>query len=121
MTNDAFQAQPIAISPNGQKPRAAVGLSENGETLIFLAINAGSALPNGEDLKQTGKFYKALRDLGAYNALNLDGAGSAELILKELDADAALLYTKASDERNAAGKVCSKRFYRPLPIVMGVE
>jgi len=123
MNNGAFVAQPIAISPNGAKPRAAVGLSQDGETLIFIAINEGTALNNGEDLKETGKFYKALDDLGAYNALNLDGAGSAQLILMEADADVALLRTKASDVRNSGqgGGDCPKRFYRPIPVVMGVE
>ncbi len=115
-----FVAQPNAISPNGTKPRAAVGISQDGKTLIFLAINGGGE-NLGDDLKETGKFYKTLGDLGAYSALNLDGSGSAQLVLQKLDADNPLLATKPSDIRNKLNKVCSKKFFRPIPIVIGIE
>jgi len=121
MHNNRFVVQPPAISPGLARPRTAVGISRDGNQLIFLSINVGRST-HGEDLTAQGSFYTALEALGAHDVLNLDGGGSAQLVLSEIGGGAPVLNTLPSDVRDVpAHTACAQRFYRPVPVVIGVE
>lgn len=60
-------------------PRTAVGLSEDGRTLIILVVDGRSALSTGMTCAELSEL---LMELGAHDALNLDGGGSSALWIR---------------------------------------
>ena len=64
-------------------PRSAVGVSRNGRYLILMAIDGRQ--PGYSESASTGETAEWMRMLGAYNALNLDGGGSAALVIEGPD------------------------------------
>ncbi|WP_340562402.1 phosphodiester glycosidase family protein [Streptomyces sp. GSL17-111] len=65
---------------NAPAPRTAVGLTADGGTLHLLTVDGRQAASGGVTLTALGRM---MRDLGAYQALNLDGGGSATLLARE--------------------------------------
>lgn len=81
------------VGPKARHPRTAVGVSADGRTLIILTIDgrqpahsAGVTLPELADL---------MLELGAHDALNLDGGGSTSFYLRR--ADGTLVTNQPSD------------------------
>lgn len=71
------------VAPNVRHPRTAAGVTADGHTLILLAIDGrqpahsvGVTLPELADL---------MIELGAHDALNLDGGGSTSFYLRRAD------------------------------------
>jgi hypothetical protein len=64
-------------------PRSAVGVSRNGRYLILMAIDGRQ--PGYSESASTSETAEWMRMLGAYNALNLDGGGSAALVIEGPD------------------------------------
>ncbi|MDR3147009.1 MAG: phosphodiester glycosidase family protein [Treponema sp.] len=62
--------------------RSAVGISADGRTLYLLAINGGLLTKRGATEAETALL---LKQLGAHDALNLDGGGSSALVLRFAD------------------------------------
>jgi hypothetical protein len=67
--------------------RSAAGLSADGTTLYLLAINGGRLMNRGATEAETALI---LKQLGARDALNLDGGGSSALVLRFPDGLAVL-------------------------------
>ncbi|WP_247745423.1 phosphodiester glycosidase family protein [Streptomyces oryzae] len=65
---------------NTTAPRTAVGFSKDGGTMHVLTVDGRQAASGGVTLTELGLMMK---DLGAYNALNLDGGGSSTLLARE--------------------------------------
>ena len=59
--------------------RSAAGISADGRTLYLIAINGGRLLNRGATEAETALI---LKQLGANDALNLDGGGSSALVLR---------------------------------------
>ncbi|MBH9552622.1 phosphodiester glycosidase family protein [Inhella gelatinilytica] len=59
-------------------PRTALGLSADGQTLVLLLVEGRRAGVPGLSLAETARH---LRELGAWQGLNLDGGGSSSLLL----------------------------------------
>lgn len=57
-------------------PRTAVGFDEDGDTAYFVVVDGRQAVSVGMPLSELGQLMK---DLGADDALNLDGGGSSQL------------------------------------------
>ena len=80
-------------SPNGSVARTGIGITEDGNELIIATIdNSGSYKGVSQEL-----FGLILKDLGAYNAINLDGGGSTTMAVKPVDKQAAEVVNKPSD------------------------
>ena len=62
----------------GIAPRTAIGQRRDG-TVIFLVINGRIPTSIGADMND---LYDVMRKYGAYNAANLDGGSSSELLIK---------------------------------------
>lgn len=80
--------------PPGNHPRAAVGLDRDEKRLFFIAIDGNQ--PNyseGASLIETAEF---LRDWSAWDAIQLDGGGSASLAHRTPQGHPALLNTPAN-------------------------
>jgi hypothetical protein len=59
-------------------PRTAVGLTRGGDTLLLVTVDGRSARSIGMTFEELGA---ALRSLGAWDALNLDGGGSTAMVV----------------------------------------
>lgn len=64
---------------NGRAPRSAVGVSQYGD-YIFAVVDGRQAHSKGCTLQEWASIL--LNDFGAVNAINLDGGGSTELVIK---------------------------------------
>lgn len=62
-------------------PRTALGLSEDGKTMYWLVIDGRQ--PGYSEGAKTRETAQILKDLGAYNGINLDGGGSSTLAIEE--------------------------------------
>ena len=62
-------------------PRTAVGLSQDEKTLILVLVDGRQ--PNYSDGATLNELAQILLDVGAYNALNLDGGGSVTLVIDD--------------------------------------
>jgi hypothetical protein len=65
---------------DGKLARTAVGISRDGDTLILATVNSPSTSQGttGMNLEQLAAF---MRSMGAYQAMNFDGGGSASMAL----------------------------------------
>lgn len=79
---------------NTAAPRTAVGFSKDGRTMHVLTVDGRQAASGGVTLTELGVMMK---DLGAYNALNLDGGGSSTLLAREPGARKLRLENSPSD------------------------
>lgn len=76
------EGQPVtdfSLNISGRHPRSALGFSEDNKTLYLVTIDGRSG--NFTGMTQTELAY-LMSEAGAYNAINLDGGGSSELIAK---------------------------------------
>jgi len=66
---------------SGQLARTAVGISRDGRTLMLATVSSGSRSMNriGMTLAQLASF---MRNLGAWDAINFDGGGSATMAIR---------------------------------------
>jgi len=103
--------QPEAITPNLPRPRTAMGLSVDGKRLYILTVNSGSD-SKGATLREMSD---TIRGLGAYQALTMDGSGSAQFQYT----NAAGRETKTAPSDTLEG--LNGYYYRPVPVVLGVR
>ncbi len=92
------------IDVRGAHPRSGIGISENGKELILVTIDGRDTSFKGVSQEMFGYI---LRELGAYNALNLDGGGSTTMAIKTVDDTRATVVNKPSDggERRVVNSV----------------
>jgi len=65
---------------NTKSPRTAVGSSRSGKELLLVTVDGRQNSSLGMTLTETANL---MIDLGAYNALNLDGGGSTTMVARE--------------------------------------
>ncbi|MGO1485881.1 MAG: phosphodiester glycosidase family protein, partial [Brevibacterium aurantiacum] len=92
-------------------PRTAVGISKDGSELFVATIDGRSESSGGMSLDDMGEFFS---DIGAHNAINLDGGGSTTMLAREAGADAPALQNDPSDgEERSVGNALV--FYSDAP------
>lgn len=119
LRNGAYVTQPSAITPNEKRPRTAVGLSADGNTLYLVVVNPGhddSSLPGGTTLEGLADY---LNSLGADDALTLDGSGSSQLYFYD-PKTGKKFQTKPSDT-DCPGLFATNPCYRPVPVFLGIQ
>jgi hypothetical protein len=84
----------LVADPGARAPRSVVGLSADGLTFFLLAINGRSAASRGATLAEAAKL---LQELGASDALNLDGGGSTAMVLQDSATGVHFLANQPSD------------------------
>lgn len=82
------------INNKGNEPRSGIGINKEQTELILVTIDGRDASFKGVSQEMFGAI---LRELGAYNALNLDGGGSTTMAIKPADEDKASVVNKPSD------------------------
>ncbi|GMG95565.1 phosphodiester glycosidase family protein [Tepidimicrobium xylanilyticum] len=82
------------INIAGKHPRTGIGITKDRKELIIATID-------GRDSSFVGVsqeiFGAILKDLGAYDAINLDGGGSTTMVIKPVDEQVAKVINKPSD------------------------
>ncbi len=96
-------------------PRSAVGLSEDGNTLLLVAVDGRQeGHSRGATLAELGELMKAF---GAADALNLDGGGSTALVVKDRTTG---VFTVANRPSGLAADLPGLPAERPVVDVLGV-
>ena len=78
----------------GTHPRTAVGISKDGTELYVMVLDGRSNKSRGMNLTEIGEL---LRDMGAHNALNLDGGGSSAMSARVAGDDGPKIWNTPSD------------------------
>jgi hypothetical protein len=100
-----IQARKLAVSDEAglirtRHPRTAVGIADGGATLVLVVVDgrrAGEA--TGLSLTELGQI---MLDMGCHDALNLDGGGSSELVMREPKNGQLQVVNRPSDNRERA-------------------
>lgn len=81
--------------------RTSIGLSEDGRTMYLVSVDGKQAHSRGMTLTE---FAELMDDLGAHDALNIDGGGSSTLVVREPGTDERTVVNSPSDgtERSVA-------------------
>lgn len=88
-----------AVGFRGVNPRTAAGFAANGRRLLLVVIDGRqTGYSAGTTTRETAAL---MRDLGARNALNLDGGGSTAMVVRDATSGQVRLVNKPSD---AAGE-----------------
>lgn len=74
------QATRTNIVDNGVHPRTGIGINQEGTEIILVTVDGRVATSNGMSQKT---FSELMKNLGAYQALNLDGGGSTTMVTRE--------------------------------------
>lgn len=85
------EKDPLATATH---PRTAIGVSKDGSKVFAIVLDGRSADSHGMTLPELGQLFK---DLGAYNAVNLDGGGSSAMIAREAGSDGPAVWNTPSD------------------------
>lgn len=80
--------------PSGNHPRTGIGISKDRTEIILVTIDGRDTSFKGVSQSMFGAIMK---ELGAYNAINLDGGGSTTMALKPLGENKATVVNKPSD------------------------
>ena len=78
----------------GNHPRTGIGISKDGNELILATIDGRDVSFKGVEQNVFGAIFK---ELGAYNAINLDGGGSTTMAVKPIGEEVAKVVNKPSD------------------------
>lgn len=82
------------INSAGNEPRTGVGINQDQTELILVTIDGRDSSFKGVSQEMFGAI---LKELGAYNGLNLDGGGSSTMAIKPIGEDKAAVVNKPSD------------------------
>lgn len=100
VAGDQYLVRGGEVQVTGQQvpfyPRSGIGFSRDGREMV-LALVDGRQL-NSTGITNTQDFARLLSDLGAFDALQLDGGGSATMVVREPPAPAARVVNSPSDD-----------------------
>ncbi len=82
------------INSKGNEPRTGIGINQDKSEVILVTIDGRDSSFKGVSQEMFGAI---LRELGAYNAINLDGGGSTTMAIKPKGEDKAIVVNKPSD------------------------
>ena len=70
---------PITHNVSGYNPRTAIGTDKTGKIIYIVTVDGRQTLSKGVTLEELAEI---MLEIGCYNALNLDGGGSTNLVAK---------------------------------------
>jgi len=78
----------------GRHPRTAVGVSEDGKTIYMVVVDGRQSHSIGMTMQELAQL---MLEIGAYNALAMDGGGSSTLASREPGTESIVVQNKPSD------------------------
>lgn len=95
--------------------RTAVGISRDGSKIFFVSIDGRKADGDGMTFLELGEL---LRDLGAWNAINLDGGGSTTLVGRPMGTKSPVMLNRPSDgtQRKVSNALVIRSKAAPAPL-----
>lgn len=91
---DGRRVQDFSLKIPGRHPRTAVGITRDKKQLIFITIDGRTSSYVGATQEELAD---VLLGLGAYDAINMDGGGSTEMIIRDIgDKDFTIANTPSS-------------------------
>lgn len=111
LTDGTVPDLPAGDLEDTEHPRTAVGISKDGSELFVTTIDGRSESSGGMSLEDVGEFFS---DIGAHNAVNLDGGGSTTMLARTAGKDAPVVQNEPSDgeQRTVANALV---FYSDAP------
>ena len=91
---------PESSFAKSRHPRTAVGLADDGKTMILVVVDGRNA--NRAVGMSLAELTVLMRDLGCRDALNLDGGGSSELLIRDPNSGQLQVRNRPSDGRERA-------------------
>lgn len=92
---------PADLDRRGPYPRVAIGFGSGGRTLLLVVADGRQATSSG--FLRTIDFAQLLKDLGAEEALHLDGGGSATMAARQPSRDRVEVVNSPSDGAEGTG------------------
>ncbi len=89
--------------------RTGVGISQDGKTLYIVVIQNGASFTGSLGGLTAGELASYLKDLGAYNAINLDNSGSSQFIYDKNDGSPIIKTLPGDKDPNSMDS------FRPVP------
>lgn len=78
---------------SGRQPRTALGISQDGNTLILMVVDG-----RGTSIGATqSEMVDLMKEYGAYNAMHLDGGGSSTMVVETADEDSLSVKNQVSE------------------------
>ncbi len=105
----------IRESTGQRAPRAAMGLDQQGRILTWVVVDKGipAGLPGWRDVMDHYELATLMRDLGCWDAYNLDGGGSSIMIRRDA--------TDPDEPQWVPVNTQARLQRRPLPLLLGVR
>lgn len=95
----------------GAHPRTAVGIKEDGKTLLFVTVDGRQAATAGMTQTELAKY---MIELGAVDAINLDGGGSTTMVVREGESGTLSVANLPSGGERAVSTALGVKFTGPL-------
>ena len=112
---------PVTHNISGYNPRTAIGTDSTGKIVYIVTVDGRIASSKGVTLSQLSEI---MLDVGCYNALNLDGGGSTNLIAKSPFNSALHSLNTPTENRkviNAIGVTSTAQTSKPASIKLNVS
>lgn len=109
---------PADLDTRGPYPRTGIGFGQGGRTMMLVVADGRQVSSTG--IKRTIDFSKLMRDLGAVDALHLDGGGSATMVARQPGDDRATVVNTPSDGAEGASGGPRQGEEREVPNGVGV-
>ncbi len=90
---------PFTNNVSGYAPRTAAGVSQDGKTLYLVTVDGRTTATQGMNQTQLANL---LIEIGAYNAINLDGGGSTTMVAQNLNGDIEVKNNPSGSLRNVS-------------------
>jgi len=103
---------------SGYNPRSAIGVDKSGKTLYLVAVNGRQEGSRGMSMRELAEL---MQSLGCYNAVNLDGGGSTNMVASTVWAKELHTVNSPTENRrviNAVGLTYEKEAGAPAGIIL---
>jgi hypothetical protein len=90
------------INIAGNQPRTGLGISRDQSEIIMVTVDGRDTYFKGTTQETLGSI---LRDLGAYNGVNLDGGGSTAMAIRPVNGPVAEFVNKPTEQRNVVNGI----------------
>lgn len=117
LVNDGKVPENFSHVVSGYHPRSALGIDESGKILYLVAVDGRQDMSRGMTMTELAQFMKSL---GCYNAVNLDGGGSTNMVASDMWHSGLKTVNSPSENRKVINAV-GVTYDAPLGEVFGIE